>query len=79
MDNNQHPKYYNSGKIEVIDFIYDQNLNFSLGNVVKYVCRAGKKKSKALNDTQKALDDLRKARDYINFEINFLEGNANEE
>lgn len=38
-----HPKYYNTGKIEVIDFIEDQNLGFCLGNAVKYIARAGKK------------------------------------
>jgi hypothetical protein len=51
-----HPPHYADGKIEVIDFIEDKNLNFNLGNVVKYVARAGKKdKSKELEDLQKAL------------------------
>ena len=31
-----HPSHYTSGKIEVIDFITDQKLDFCLGNVVKY-------------------------------------------
>ncbi len=35
-----HPDHYNRGKIEVIDFIEDQRLNFHLGNAVKYICRA---------------------------------------
>lgn len=35
-----HPRHYNKGKIEVIDFIEDQQLGFHLGNVIKYVCRA---------------------------------------
>jgi hypothetical protein len=34
-----HPSHYNKGKIEVIDFIEDQKLNFNLGNVIKYTCR----------------------------------------
>ena len=51
-----HPPHYADGKIEVIDFIEDKKLNFNLGNVVKYVARAGKKdKSKELEDLQKAL------------------------
>lgn len=48
------PKHYNVGKIEVIDFIEDQNLGFHLGNVIKYVCRA-KHKGKEMQDLEKAL------------------------
>ena len=48
-----HPSHYTSGKIEVIDFIDDQKLNYEKGNVIKYVCRAGKK------DPTKELEDLR--------------------
>ena len=47
-------KHYNAGKIEVIDFIEDQNLGFHLGNVIKYVCRA-KHKGKEMQDLEKAL------------------------
>ncbi|MDY2737114.1 DUF3310 domain-containing protein, partial [Intestinibacter sp.] len=43
MDKVNHPAHYNTGKIEVIDYIEDQDLNFHLGNVVKYISRAGKK------------------------------------
>lgn len=46
-----------------IDLINAQNLNFNLGNVVKYVCRAGKKEG------ENTLSDLEKAKDYIKFEI----------
>ena len=35
------PDHYQLGKIEVWDFIVDQDLDYCLGNVVKYVCRAG--------------------------------------
>jgi hypothetical protein len=48
------PKHYNTGKIEVIDFIEDQKLGFHLGNVVKYICRA-KHKGKEMQDLEKAL------------------------
>jgi len=34
-----HPVHYNKGKIEVWDFIIDQNLDFIEGNIVKYICR----------------------------------------
>ena len=50
------PEHYNPGKIPVIDAIEDWNLNFSAGNVVKYLVRAGRKdKSKREKDLQKAL------------------------
>jgi len=60
-----HPPHYNRGKIEVIDFIEDQELNFSLGNALKYLCRAGAKPG------VEALEDLRKARWYLEREIAF--------
>lgn len=64
-----HPKHYTTGKIEVIDFIEDKELNFNLGNVVKYVSRAGRKKSQGKSLEAKALEDLKKARFYIDREI----------
>ena len=59
----ENPSHYNSGKIEVIDFIEDQNLNFNLGNAVKYISRAGKK------DPKKFKEDLEKAIWYLNREL----------
>lgn len=57
-----HPSHYNRGKIEVIDFIEDQGLSFHLGNVIKYVARAGSKGDK--------IEDLKKARWYLDRYIN---------
>jgi hypothetical protein len=68
-DNVNYPDHYTSGKIEVIDFIDDKELNFNLGNVIKYVSRAGRKKSKGKSDEAKALEDLKKAAWYLNHEI----------
>ena len=68
-DNVNHPSHYTTGKIETIDFIEDKQLNFNLGNVVKYVSRSGKKKSKGKSLEDKALEDLRKAQFYLNREI----------
>lgn len=51
-----HPKHYTHGKIEVWDFIIDQNMNYLEGNVCKYLCRY-----KAKN----GLQDLLKARAYL--------------
>lgn len=61
-----HPVYYNTGTIECIDFIEDQNLNFHLGNACKYICRAGKK------DEDKIIEDLEKAVWYLNRYIQIL-------
>ena len=58
-----HPDYYNAGGIEVIDFIDAHGLNFSLGNVVKYVTRAGHK------DGENCMTALLKARWYLEHEI----------
>lgn len=57
-----HPSHYNRGKIEVINFIEDQGLSFHLGNVIKYIARAGSKGDK--------LEDLKKARWYLDRYIN---------
>lgn len=56
------PHHYQA-TTQPIDLINAQDLNFNLGNVVKYVCRAGKKQGENI------LTDLEKAKDYINFEI----------
>ena len=52
-----HPEHYNMGKIEVIDFIEDQNLGFHLGNAVKYIARSEHKDNKK--------EDLKKAMWYL--------------
>lgn len=62
-----HPSHYNQGKIEVIDYIEDQKLDFCLGNAVKYISRAGKK------DPSKTIEDLNKAIWYLNRKIYEIE------
>ena len=49
-----HPEHYKAGGIEVIDFIESKDLNYRLGNVVKYISRAGKKDSDPVQDLEKA-------------------------
>lgn len=51
------PPHYTDGGMEVIDFIESKRLDYHLGNVVKYVSRAGKKGDE--------LEDLSKARWYL--------------
>ena len=60
-----HPPHYTVGGIEVIDFIEAKGLGYNLGNVIKYVSRAGKKDD--------YLQDLQKARWYLNREIGRVE------
>lgn len=68
-----HPSYYAlPGGIEAIDIA--RHLDFNLGNVVKYVVRAGKKSEGGMTDQQKRLEDLRKALFYLQDEIKLLEG-----
>ena len=59
------PHYKSEAGIESIDVIEAFGLNFHLGNVVKYVLRAGKK-------TASPLQDLKKAQWYIQREIERL-------
>lgn len=56
-----HPSHYCRGGIEVLDAIEAWGLNYRLGNVVKYVARAGHKGDRT--------EDLRKAAFYLNREI----------
>ena len=72
-DNVNHPSYYNTGNIEVIDFILDKKLNFCRGNAIKYIVRAG------LKDKNKTIEDLQKAIFYINREIKELEATRSDE
>ena len=60
------PAHYAEGRsYEPIDVIEDWALGFNLGNLVKYVSRAGRK--------QNHLEDLKKARFYLDREISSLE------
>ena len=74
-DNVNHPSHYSWLKdkcgIEVIDVT--RHLDFDLGNAVKYILRAGKKKDSSLNDKEKTIEDLKKAVWYINDKIKMLE------
>ena len=48
------PDYYKSNGIETIDVIEAFDLNFNLGNVIKYILRAGKKDDRN-QDLEKAI------------------------
>ena len=60
------PEHYKRLVPEPIDAIMGWELNFALGNVVKYVARCS---GKSYRDR---IDDLRKARSYLDYEIERL-------
>lgn len=65
------PAHYQRGSIQVWDFIADQQLDYFLGNVVKYVCRAGHKQH------EEEIDDLLKAKAYIEKRIALTSASRN--
>jgi hypothetical protein len=70
-----HPDHYQFGKnneYEAIKVIEAWDLDFHLGNTVKYISRAGKK------ETDKELQDLKKALWYLERKIQSLEKNNGE-
>lgn len=71
-----YPKHYNRGKISVIDFCHDQDLNFDRGNAVKYICRAGDKSEPGMTQEEKAVQDLEKAIFYLKHEIEWIKANG---
>lgn len=66
-NNINHPAHYGGSEntYEAIKVIEAWHLGFNLGNVVKYISRAGKKGNK--------LEDLKKAQWYLQREIEKLE------
>lgn len=65
------PGHYQTGGYQVWDFIAAQQLDFFSGNVVKYLCRAGKK------PYEEEIDDLLKAKAYIEKKIALVSGARN--
>ena len=70
-DSVHRPSHYAEGrKYEPRKVIHDWQLNFNLGNAVKYISRAGRKGD--------MVEDLRKAIQYIEFEIEEIENGRTE-
>jgi hypothetical protein len=59
-DTVNHPKHYKNGKIEPIDFINGNNMDYLEGNIIKYISRYKFKNG---------MEDLHKARFYLNMLI----------
>jgi hypothetical protein len=70
-----HPNHYGgeNNPYEAIKVIEAWDLDFHLGNTVKYISRAGKK------DTDKELQDLKKALWYLKRKIENLEQKKEEQ
>lgn len=62
------PNHYKAGEFDVIAFCQKHDLSFDVGNVIKYVTRAGKKKDNS------ELQDLNKAMEYLRRRIKFIKG-----
>jgi len=59
------PRYYKSkSEFDVIDIAKEYDLNFNRGNILKYICRAGKKDNE--------IEDLTKAQEYLERELTYL-------
>jgi len=65
------PSHYQRGRIQVWDFIVDQQLDFLAGNIIKYICRAGHK------NQETEIDDWLKVRAYVNRKIKALTNDEN--
>ena len=60
------PNHYKAGEFDVIAFCQYHNLSFDIGNVIKYVVRAGKKANNSeLQDLTKAMEYLKRRIEYI--------------
>jgi len=61
-----HPKHYNSGKIETIEYLKDMGIaeDFCIGNAIKYISRYKHK--------GRPEEDLEKAVWYLNYVIKLL-------
>lgn len=73
MDNNAYDKvsHYAEGRLyEPKDVIMDWGLDFNLGNVVKYVSRAGRKNGSSIKE------DLEKAKQYLEYELDYINRNT---
>ena len=62
------PAHYANSSIEVANFIADRKMDYFLGNVVKYISRAG------IKNPETELEDLEKAQAYLAMRIRMVKG-----
>lgn len=72
-----HPEHYNQhpSGVECIDIA--EHYDFCIGNVIKYVWRAGLKSHHGYTSEESRLQDLKKARWYLDREIVEIEREMN--
>lgn len=63
-ENVNHPDHYKAGDLEAIDIIEAYDLDFHLGNAVKYILRAGVKTEDPVDDLEKAVWYIQRFLDY---------------
>lgn len=70
------PSHYNSvpSHLQHWDVVHQMGWDYYLGCATKYIWRAGKKKSAAMDDKTKEIQDLEKAVVYLNKKIEILKG-----
>ncbi len=59
------PQHYEQFKIEPVEFITQNRLNYLQGNIIKYILRYKQKNG---------IEDLEKAKTYLEYLINFEKG-----
>jgi len=70
------PSHYNSvpSHLQHWDVVHQMGWDYYLGCATKYIWRAGKKKSAAMDDKTKEIQDLEKAIVYLTKKIEILKG-----
>lgn len=71
--NNVNPKHYKDHPSGIECIEVTRHMNFNIGNVIKYLWRAGLKQETGMDQKQKHIEDLKKAQWYLNDEIKKLE------
>lgn len=67
------PSYYNAHPSGVECIQIAKHYDFCIGNVLKYIWRAGLKSESGMSALEKQIEDLKKARVYLDFELEMLE------
>lgn len=74
-----HPSHYTNHPSGIECIEVTQWYDFSIGNAIKYLWRAGLKKDSSLGDVQKEIEDLNKAKWYIDNKISMLKNEVDGE
>ena len=70
----KNPNHYSNYKIEPIEFIMKNSMDFWRGNIIKYASRAGHKLYDGMDAVQSEIADLHKVMRYAEMRINHING-----